>query len=392
MGALDDVAVLEAGQLVQAPQATALMCEWGAQVIKVELPEMGDQARWIPVEAGNKTSAYFTACNRGKRSITLDLRTDAGREVFLRLCERVDVVVTNFVPGTLEQWGLGYADVAARNPRIIYATGSTFGTLGPDATREGADLAAQAAGGLISTIGADGDAPSPVGVTIADHCAAQNLLAGILAALLARERTGVGQQVETSLLGGQVWAQASELTAHLLTGRPAGRANRGGAHVPGLYGIFSTADGWIAIAGVVSTARPRFFQLIGRPELDERFPQRLYWDAEKAELFPLIDEAMSARTTAEWCTALNEAGVRHAPVRNHTDVLADPSVKANGYVTEVDGPDGPISVIGGPVTFSATPGLPPAIAPELGQHTEEILLELDFTWDDIVALNTSGVT
>src|SRR3954463_9328492 len=212
MGALDGLKVIEAGLLVQGPQAAATLGEWGADVIKVELPGIGDQSRWLPVQPGDGRSGWFIGLNRGKRSVTVDLRTPDGREVFLRLAEWADVVITNFSPGTLEGWGLGYEEVAARNPRIVYAAGSTFGTEGTDATREGADLSAQAAGGLISATGRDGHEVTPVGATIADPPAAQTLVGGMVAALYAREKTGKGQSVTTSLVGGQIWAQASEYT------------------------------------------------------------------------------------------------------------------------------------------------------------------------------------
>ena len=256
MGPLDGVRVVEAGLLVQGPQASLTMLEWGADVVKVELPNFGDQARWLPVSREDRRSPWFTAYNRGKRSVTIDLRTPAGREVFLRLAERSDVVITNFKPGTMEGWGLGYDDIARRNERIVYATSSSFGREGPDAAREGADLSGQAAGGLISTIGGKDTDPSPVGATIADHIAGQNLLAGVLAALYARERTGKGQLVETSLLGGQIWAQAGEYTKYLMSGEMSGPSAGGHPMVPGLYGIFPTADGWIAIVGVAG-ALPR---------------------------------------------------------------------------------------------------------------------------------------
>ncbi len=386
MGALDGLKVVEAGLLVQGPQAAATLGEWGADVIKVELPGRGDQSRWLPVQPGDPRSAYFIGCNRGKRSVTADLRTADGRDVFLRLAAWADVVITNFAPGTMDGWGLGYDDVAARNPGVVYAAGSTFGTEGTDAKREGADLSGQAAGGLISTTGRDGGEVTPVAVTIADHVASQNLVAGILAALVARERTGRGQRVTTSLLGGQIWAQASEFTGCMLRGGPAGRANRGHPLIPGLYGIFRTADGWIAIVGVVGKLRKAFFELLGRAELYERFPEQLYWDAEKAELFPLLDEAFATATTATWCERLDAAGLRHAPVRDHAEVIADANVWANGYLATVDGVD----VVAAPVAFSATPAQPSSSAPELGQHTEEVLLDLGYTWDDIGRLHESG--
>ena len=249
-GALDGVRVLEAGLLVQGPQASALLAQFGADVVKVELPFVGDQARWLPAAPGETRSAYFSACNRGKRSVTIDLRSPDGQTVFHRLAATADVVISNFKPGTMDAWGLGDEALRATNPALIYASGSAFGAVGPDAEREGADLSGQAAGGLISATGLDGGEVTPIAATIADHLASQHLAAGVLAALIARGRTGHGQRVDVSLLGSQIWGQASEYTAYLLSGVLPGRPNRGHPLIPALYGIMPTADGWIAIVGV----------------------------------------------------------------------------------------------------------------------------------------------
>jgi crotonobetainyl-CoA:carnitine CoA-transferase CaiB-like acyl-CoA transferase len=302
-------------------------------------------------------------------------------------------VITNFKPGTMESWGLGYADAATRNPRIIYAMGSSFGPEGPDAAREGADLSAQASGGLISTTGGTGADPSPLAATIADRIAGQNLVAGILAALYARERTGRGQQVETSLLGGQVWAQAGEFTKYLMTGEIAGPANRGHPMIPGIYGMFATSDGWIAIVGVAGGARDLFYETLGRPDLIERFNHLLYFADDKAELWPILDDVFATKTTAEWSALLSAAGLRFAPVRNHAEVAEDPGVWANGYIAraEQDASSDDVRVVRTPVRFSEGT-LPPKVdIPELGQHTEEVLLEGGFSWDEIGALSGARV-
>jgi crotonobetainyl-CoA:carnitine CoA-transferase CaiB-like acyl-CoA transferase len=392
MGMLDGVRVLEAGLLVQGPQASLTMLEWGADVIKIELPGFGDQARWLPLSRDDRRSAWFSAYNRGKRSVTIDLRSARGREVFLRLAEGADVVISNFKPGTMDGWGLGYDDVAHRNERIVYATGSCFGRKGPDAGREGADLSGQAAGGLISTTGGRGSDPSPVGATVADHIAGQNLLAGILAALFARERTGRGQLVETSLLGGQLWAQAGEFAGYFMTGRPSGPANRSHPMIPGIYGIFPTADGWMAVVGVVGTARDLFFETIGRPDLAERFNQLLFHEDDKAALWPHLDEAFATKTTAEWCTLLGAAGLRFAPVRTHDEIADDVGVRANGYIVDVADPETGVreTVVRSPVRFEDPLSLPLTWVPELGQHTEEVLLAAGYSWEEITALADGG--
>ncbi len=325
--------------------------------------------------------------------MTIDLRVPKGREVFLRLVEGADVVITNFKPGTMEGWGLGYADASGRNERIVYAMGSSFGPEGPDAAREGADLSAQAAGGLISTTGGKGADPSAIGATIADHIAGQNLLSGILAALYAWERTGRGQLVETSLLGGQLWAQAGEYTRYLLSGEISGPSGRSHPMIPGIYGVFPTADGWIAIVGTVGPARDLFYRTIGRPDLIERFHTLLYFEDDKAELWPILDEVFATKPTAEWCELLGAAGLRFAPVRDHAEVAADPGVRANGYIASVEDTDAPGSLtelVRAPVRFSDP--VPPARPrpPELGQHTEEILLQTGYSWDDIANLSAEG--
>lgn len=393
-GPLDGIRILDIGLLVQGPQAAALLSDMGADVIKIELPRFGDQARRIRVAYDDSRSAYFFACNRGKRSLTLDLRTPEGANVMLRLVETADVVVSNFKPGTLDDWGLGYEDLAASNSRIILAAGSAFGSVGPDAEREGADLGGQAAGGLISTTGRDGDPPTPVGVTIADHIGSQNMVSGILAALYSRERTGRGQKVDVSLLGGQIWAQAAEYSHYLMTGENPGRANYGHALIHSIYRIFETADGWIGIIGVPAHTKDAFFVAVERPELsvDPRFQRLLMKPQDRAWLVAELENIFVERTTDDWCKVLEEAGVRYAPVRDYQEVVDDPGAWENGYFSKVmDSTGSPRRVVGTPIRMSDTPLAPAAEAPELGAHSEEVLLEAGYSIEEIERLRAASV-
>ena len=393
-GPLQDIRVLEAGLLIQGPQAAALLADMGADVIKIELPGVGDHSRHIHVAPDDPRSAVFEGCNRGKRSIALDLRSEPGAAAFKALAETADVFVSNFKPGTLEEWGLGFEHLAKINPRIICAQGSTFGPLGPDAEREGADLAGQAAGGLISTTGQDADPPTPVGAFIADHIGSLNMVSGILAALHARERTGRGQRIEVSLLGGQIWAQATEYTHFLMTDRVPGRANLGHPLIKAAYGIFPTKDGWIGIIGVPPQARDDFFVAIGRPALalDERLqgvaidPQAIDWF--KGELAA----AFRSETTEKWCEALHNAGVRYAPVRDYREVAQDAGAWENGYFAAVQDNGVERRVVGTPIRMSETPLTPGTRAPTLGEHTEDVLRDVGYDDERLTELRENGAT
>ena len=368
MGALDGIKVLDLTLLVQGPQAVAMLADLGADVIKIEWPAMGDLGRWVTVSPEDPRSALFWACNRGKRSVTLDLHTAGGLRVFRTLVTTADIVVSNFGPGTMDRWGLGYEALHALNPRLIYATASAVGPTGPDATLEGADLSGQALGGLISTTGVDGGPVTPVGAFIADHCGAQNLVTGILAALFHRERTGQGQRVEVSLLGGQIWAQASELSHLFLSGQMAGRANRSHPQLQQVvYGIFLTSDGYIAIVGIGPERWPGFCRVIEREDLidDPRFNALLLAPAHRQELFALLDTIFPTKPTAVWVSRLRAEHQRFAPMRTHAEIAEDPQVFANGYLFRATHPAwGEVTVVGNLIRFSATPAQPAVVAPE----------------------------
>ena len=393
MGVLDGCSVLDLAILVQGPQAAATLHDMGASVIKIELPGMGDLGRVIPVSPDDPRSPYYEACNRGKRSVTLDLRTQGGKSALERFVADADVLIHNFVPGTMEAWGLSYEHLSAINPRLVYATGSSFGPVGDKAGREGADSTGQSEGGLMFASRIDGGPPIMNGAVIADHVGCQNMVTGILAALLHRQTTGRGQRVDVSLVGGMIYAQASEMTYTLLTGRNPERIDSGHAFVPTLLHTVEAADGWIHLLSGTGPGWPVFAELLDRPDLagDERFLALMLSSDARAELVAIIDEVFPTRTLAEWEAVLTGAGVRYGLVRDYESIVADEATYENGYLRQVEHPDGDRVVIGTPIRMSETPLKPGAVAPELGQHTEEVLLEHGYTWDDITALRDEGV-
>jgi crotonobetainyl-CoA:carnitine CoA-transferase CaiB-like acyl-CoA transferase len=377
---LSGIQVLDVSIAVQGPQACQMLHDLGADVIKVEMPGVGDINRSMTLSPNDLRSSFFYAINRGKRSITLDLRTKTGKKVLLRLVENAHVMVSNFKPGTLETWGLGYDTIKTVNPKIVFAAGSTFGHLGPGAQAEGVDLSGQALGGLISTTGVDGGDVTPVGAAITDHEGAQNLTIGILAALRVAERDGIGQRVDVSLLGGQIWTQAAEYTNYFLRNVLPGRSNWGHPLLASVYRIFKTSDGWLAICGVTTPLRPGFWRALDRPDLanEPRFQTDFYADLQdRRDLYAILEKVFATRTTAEWCERLKAERQRFAPVRTYAEAAEDPQMFENGYIYEIDHPEhGRIKVVGNPIMFSETPARRSSISPKLGEHTGEILREL----------------
>ena len=392
-GALDGVRVLDLSTLVQGPQAAAMLHDLGAEVLKIELPESGDMGRHVGVIEELGTSVFWEACNRGKRSVTLDLRTDAGREAFLKLVESSDVVLSNFQPGTLDGWGLGYDDLAAINPRIIWAAGSFLGPTGPDALREGADIVGEAAGGVIAGIGNDGEPATTVASLLADHCGSQNLQTGIIAALYARERTGRGQRVDLKHHRGQIWMQAPEYTHYFLTGELAGRSNGGHPLVHALYGVFPTADGALAMAGCPEHLWEGMCRAIERPDWVDHPTYNSYFVTKEIarEMRQDFIGIFSQRTTDEWVERLTAEAQRFSPVRSHDQVTADPQSFANGYIVETEHPQfGTVNLVGCPIQMSDTPTRYGIEAPQLGQDTEMVLVEAGYDWDDLESLRERG--
>tara|TARA_Y100001970_G_scaffold26198_1_gene31455 strand:+ start:3034 stop:4152 length:1119 start_codon:yes stop_codon:yes gene_type:complete len=370
-----------------------MLHDLGAEVIKIELPDVGDMGRHVGVIEDLGTSVFWEACNRGKRSVTLDLRTEAGHEAFLKLVEISDVVLSNFQPGTLDGWNLGYDDLAAVNPRIIWAAGSFLGPSGPDALREGADIVGEAAGGVIAGIGNDDEPATTVASLLADHCGSQNLQTGVLAALFARERTGRGQRIDVSLLGGQIWMQAPEYTHYFLTGELAGRSNGGHPLVHALYGVFPTSDGALAMAGCPEHLWEGMCRAIEKPEWSDHPTYNQYFVTKEIarEMRQDFIEIFSQRPTAEWVERLSAEEQRFSPVRSHDEVAADPQSFANGYIVEVDHPQfGKVNMVGCPIQMSDTPTRFGVEAQQLGQDTEMVLVEAGYEWDELESLRERG--
>ncbi len=397
-GALAGVRVIEVAQEIQGPYAGLLLADLGADLIKVEVPGIGDPSRHmrIGVIAGPQArnadfSHYFLAMNRGKRSITLDLKQPDAKGVLDRLLQRADVLLTNYRPGVLDRLGFGYDTLHARHPRLIYAAGSSWGPEGPWMRRPSRDTLAQAAGGLMAKNGV-GDHPLPCGALVADHSAAISLAAGILAALYARERTGLGQKVDASIYGTVLALQPMELDFTSISGEETARAERGHQFLHGVWGAFRTADGWVCLAGVDDKRWAAFCEVMGIQSLrDDPECEVVARNYRGHKIERVLDEIFPTRTTDAWMKELEAIDVLATPVRQYREILECEQARANGYVQEMDHPLlGRIRVIGNPMRLSETPLETTAPPPELGQHTEEILLESGFAWPEIESLRTSG--
>jgi CoA:oxalate CoA-transferase len=356
-----------------------LLADLGADVIKVERPPRGDIARENGPFVGD-VSTYFFSVNRGKRSIALDLKSEAGRDLFLALVRVVDVLAENFVPGTMDRLGLGYERLRQENPRLIYAATSGFGQTGPWREKPALDIIVQALSGMMSITGPEGGPPARVGASIGDIVAGLFTANGVLAALVERERSGLGQLVDVAMLDGQVAVLENALVRYLATGeiaRPLGTRHP----ITTPFQAFETADGSIVVSliGGGENAWERFCALLGLVQLidDPRFATNARRTEHHAELEPLLAAAFRTRPTADWLALLQEQGIPCAPVQRVDEVAHHPQVLAREMVRPLRHPRvGSISVAGNPVKLSRTPGNVTRPAPDLGEHTEEVLRDL----------------
>ena len=390
---LSGVKVMDLTQIMAGPYCTMMLADMGADVLKVEKPNGGDDTRRMGPPFIEGESAAFLGINRNKRSIVIDLRSDAGREIAQRMARASDVLVQNFRPGALERMGLGYEQVCEINPAIVYCTISGFGSTGPYALRGGFDLVAQGMSGLMSVTGHPGGPPTKVGVPVTDLNAGSFAAIGILTAYINRLRTGRGQHVDTSLLEGGVAYTFWESAIYFATGQSP--SPKGSAHqLNAPYQAFKTADGHVNIGAANQATWERLCAAIGRDDLlnDPRFAEpRLRMDNLDA-LVATLQDTFARRTSDEWLADLDTAGVPAGPIYDIEAVYADPQVQAREMRVETEHPiAGRVSGIGIPVKLSDTPGTVRRPAPTLGQHTDEALSELGYDDAEIAALRGDGV-
>jgi CoA:oxalate CoA-transferase len=394
---LEGIRVLDWTAWQQGPVATALLADMGAEVIKIEPPE-GEPGRGMLRMYGAELplNFYYQNQNRGKKGIVLNLATEKGREVLLKMVEKSDVFVTNYRESAAKRLGLDYGALKKVNPKLIYALSSSFGPEGPDADKMSADFAGQARGGMLSITQSEELVPTPIGAGFADEVGGVMTAYGVLLALLVRERSGIGQRVDASLLGGQIEIGRLQFQMYFMMGIVPPGSVMSAARNP-LYYVYKDRDGkWFAIAALQADRFwPQFCKVLGMQELekDPKFANQTARAQNFDELKPRLLEIIAGRPRDEWLRALDEAGIPSAPVNDYADLAADPQVIANEYVVEIDDPiHGKVKVPGVPVKLSETPGRVERLAPELGQHTEEVLMDIcGYTWDELARLREEGV-
>jgi crotonobetainyl-CoA:carnitine CoA-transferase CaiB-like acyl-CoA transferase len=371
---LAGVRVLDLTRVLAGPFCTMMLADMGAEVLKIEEPGKGDDTRrWPPFVGGEAT--YFMSVNRGKKSVTLNLKVPEGLAVLRKLAARSDVLVENFRTGTMERLGLGHAALRRANPRLVYCSISGFGESGPEAHRGGYDLIVQGESGVMDLTGFPDGPPVKVGNSIADLVAGMSAAHGIVLALLARTRTRKGQKVEIAMLDVMAALLTYQAGIYFGTGqKPARRGNQHPSIVP--YEVFRAADAYLTLGVANNALWKQCCAALDRPDLatDPRFDAEAKRVENRATLVPLLNEILGARSADEWLKRLEAAGVPAGRIKTVAEVCESDHLKARGMIVRLPHPSaGQITVMGVPIRLHATPGAAAAPPPRLGEHTESVL-------------------
>ena len=388
---LGNIKVLDLTRFVAGPFCTQLLADMGAEVIKIETPGRGDETRYQGTIV-NGESWYFIGMNRNKKSLTLNLKSKEGKEIFLQLVKRADVVVENFRPGVMRDLGFDYEALQKVNPGIVYCGISGFGKDGPYHLRPAFDFIAQGISGFMSMNGFPDREPVRAGIPISDSVAGIYGAYGTLVALLARQQTGKGQEVQTSLVDAMVSVMSFQADRYFGKGEIPRR--QGNDHPVGSpYGTFQAEDGFINIAPATDGLWEKLAHSLGLRELieDPRFRTNPLRRQNRRELDEIINGVTSKRTMAEWIEHLNRDGVPCGPIYDLGQTLEDPQIRHQQMVVEFEQPSGKVKALGFPVKMSDTPATIHRGAPQLGEHNEEILAEIGYSSDMIQALKGKGV-